>query len=197
MRRRPANIRCGFPTQSIRFLLLLQGFRPKRSEVDPPKGVMERFVLGEFRRGLDDRFRLTIPGELADFLPQAEERCTLAKERPGALSLWLSENWKQRLDQDVELIHTKMRAGHLKHRIKDVQVFGRLLSTRHREIQVAGRGRITLPEGFRDFLGVEPGGDVVLIGAAVCVEIWNPTAWIEYLREHIAQFGTLVEDLAG
>ena len=159
---------------------------------------MDRFVLGEFRRSLDDRFRLSIPAELSDSLPQDEQKkCILAKERPGAISLWHADDWGDRLEKDVELIRSKISAGHLRDRITDVQLLGRLLSTRHREIQIAGRGRVSIPEGFREFLAVEPGGDVILVGAAVCIEIWNPTAWIEYLNEQIPKFGRLVEELAG
>ena len=77
-----------------------------------------------------------------------------------------------------------------------VQLLGRLLSTRHREVQIAGRGRLSIPEGFREFLGIEENGEAIVVGAAVCVEIWRPDAWINYLDEQIPQFGNLVEQLA-
>ena len=85
--------------------------------------------------------------------------CILAKERPGCLSLWSGPLWQARLDEGVELVKQKMRAGKLQERIAEVQLFGRLLSTRHRPVQLAGRGRLVIPEGFREFLGVEGGGD--------------------------------------
>lgn len=154
-------------------------------------------MLGEFRRSIDDRHRISIPGELTESLQEAlESRCILAKERPGALSLWHADDWGEKLDKDVALIRSKIEAGHLKDRLTDVQLLGRLLSTRHREVQIAGRGRLSIPEGFRDFLGVEPGEEAVVIGAAVCIEIWRPDAWMEYLNQQIPQFGTLVEELA-
>ena len=158
---------------------------------------MDRFVLGEFRRSLDDRFRLSIPPELLDSSTEAEAGYVLAKERPGALSLWKAGSWSSRLDKDVELIQAKIKAGHLKDRVTEVQLLGRLLSTRHRNVQIAGRGRLSIPEGFREFLGIEQGGDVLVIGAAVCVEIWKPSAWIDYLNDQIPQFERLVEELAG
>lgn len=159
---------------------------------------MSRFVLGEFRRSLDERFRISIPGELSETLKgESNTHCILAKERPGALSLWHAEDWGEKLDKDVSLIRSKIEAGHLKDRITDVQVLGRLLSTRHREVQIAGRGRLNVPEGFRDFLGIEPGGDAIVIGAAVCIEIWRPDDWFDYLNQQIPQFGRLVEELAG
>lgn len=157
---------------------------------------MSRFVLGEFRRSLDDRYRLSIPAELLEALPQ-DSKCILAKERPGAVSLWHAEDWNNRLEKDVDVIKAKIEAGHLKDRVRDVQLLGRLLSTRHREIQIAGRGRINIPDGFRDFLGIEQGGEAVIVGAAVCVEVWNPTAWLDYLNEQIPEFSRLVDELAG
>lgn len=171
-------------------------------ETHPRKGFdwikgMPHFVLGEFRRSLDDRFRLSIPGELLTAFADAGTVCMLAKERPGALSLWLAEDWRERLDKEIALVRSKIDAGRLKNRTADVQLLGRLLSTRHKEIQIAGKGRIAIPEGFREFLGVEPGGDVMVVGAGVCVEIWRPAAWIDYLEQEIPQFEQLLDQLAG
>ena len=158
---------------------------------------MNRFVLGEFRRSLDDRHRLSIPSELLEALPQdARAKYILAKERPGALSLWHADDWSGQLEKEIELVRAKMEAGHLRDRTSDVQLLGRLLSTRHRDVQLAGRGRLSIPEGFREFLGIEPGGDALVIGAAVCVEIWEPATWMDYLNDQIPTFGRLVEELA-
>ena len=159
---------------------------------------MGRFVLGEYKRSMDDRYRVSIPGELADQLNTSESpNCVLAKERSGALSLWHSEDWGAKLEKDISLIRSKIDAGRLHDRVSDLQSLGRLLSTRHRDVQIAGRGRLNIPEGFREFLGAEPGGDLIIVGAAVCIEIWRPDAWVEYLTSAIPQFGGLVEELAG
>ena len=155
------------------------------------------FILGEFRRSVDERFRVSIPNEMADPLTVDGKDCILAKERPGSISLWSASNWSDRLSASVDLVQSKMMAGRLEGRLSDVQQLGRLLSTRHREVQLAGRGRLVIPEGFREFLGVEPGGDVLLVGAAVCIEIWKPEDWIQYLNERMPQFGKLLDELAG
>ena len=157
---------------------------------------VQEFLLGEFQRTLDDRYRLSIPNELGDALVAESADCILAKERPGCLSLWSAAVWQTRLDEGVELVKQKMRAGKLQERIGQVQLFGRLLSTRHRSVQLAGRGRLVIPEGFREFLGVEPGGDVQIIGAAVCVEIWNPAAWLKYLEGRMPRFRRLFDQLS-
>jgi MraZ protein len=71
-----------------------------------------------------------------------------------------------------------------------------LLSTRHKAVQIAGRGRLLIPEGFREFLQVEAGGDVVVVGAAVCVEIWQPAAWLSYLSRRMPRFRRLFGKLS-
>jgi MraZ protein len=156
----------------------------------------QEFLLGEFERTLDERYRLSIPSELGDPLVAESAECILAKERPGCLSLWSAALWQARLDEGVELVKQKMRAGKLQERLGQVQLFGRLLSTRHRPAQLAGRGRLLIPEGFREFLGVEPGGTVQIIGAAVCIEIWNPATWLKYLEGRMPRFRRLFDQLS-
>ncbi len=154
------------------------------------------FILGEFQRTLDERFRLSVPSELGDLLTQQSTDCILVKERPGCLSLWSAPLWQSKLDEGVRLVQQKMRAGRLDGKVSQVQLFGRLLSTRHRPVQLAGRGRLLIPEGFREFLCVEPGGEVMVVGAAVCVEIWNPPAWLKYLEDRIPKFRRLFDQLS-
>ena len=155
------------------------------------------FLLGEFPRTLDERYRLSIPPELLDPFLAGGPDCILAKERPGALSLWNAQQWQTRLAAGVDLIKSKMRAGKLEGRLDEVQLLGRLLSTRHRPVQLEGRGRLLIPEGFREFLGIEPNGEVVVVGAGVCLEIWSPRAWLTYLEGRMPEFQQLLDRLSG
>lgn len=154
-------------------------------------------LLGEFQRNLDERFRLSIPPEFVDALVSGSPDCFLAKERPGALSLWSGHRWREKLSSGIELVRQKIHAGRLEGRVEEVQMLGRLLSTRHKEVQLGDRGRLLIPEGFREFLSVEPGGEVIVVGAALCVEIWRPTAWIEYLEQSMPEFRNLFDKLSG
>jgi MraZ protein len=154
-------------------------------------------ILGESVRTLDDRYRLSLPSELADVLAKAGSDCILAKEQPGCLSLWDSAAWQTRLDEGVALVRSKIQAGRLEGRLPEVQRLGRLLSTRQTQTRLAGRGRIVVPEGFREFLAVEPGGNVIVVGAAVCVELWHPDRWNEYVADQIPGFRQLLDQLVG
>jgi MraZ protein len=157
--------------------------------------VLQEFIQGEFQRTLDDRFRLSLPAELLAQLGETKA-CILAKERPGCLSLWNTQAWQSRLDAGLELLRSKMRAGKLEGRLDQVQMLGRLLSSRHRTVELAGRGRLLVPEGFREFLKVEAGGEVMVVGAGICVEVWNPKAWLEYLEARMPKFGRLFDQLS-
>ena len=156
----------------------------------------EPLILGEFRRTLDERYRLSVPGELGEPITAESADCILAKERPGCLSLWSAAIWQGKLDERVELIRRKIRLGDLDKRIGQVQMLGRLLSTRHKAVRLANRGRLLIPEGFREFLGVEPGSEVMVVGAAVCAEIWSPPAWLAYLEGQMPKFRRLFDRLS-
>lgn len=155
-----------------------------------------KLILGEFRRTIDERFRLSIPGELLETWDEEKTECVLVKQRPGCISLWRATDWQANLESGVRVVESKWQAGRLSDRMSDVQALGRLLSTRHRPVQLAGRGRLSIPEGFRDFLGVEPGNDVLVIGAAICVEVWEVQAWIACLNAEIPRFGEILDDLS-
>jgi MraZ protein len=152
-------------------------------------------LLGEFVRAIDARFRLALPPEVIDPLLAAGPRLVIAKERAGCLSLWSAATWKPRMDAAVEVIRTKLQAGLLAQRVGQVQDLGRLLSTRQQTISLAGRGRLVVPEGFREFLGVEPGGDVMVVGAAVCVELWQPAAWTACVTAEMPGFRQRIDEL--
>jgi MraZ protein len=150
-------------------------------------------ILGEFNRILDDRFRLSLPPELLRAFGQATD-CVLVKHRAGCLGLWVAGPWQERHDLSLQVVRAKIAAGGFQGR---VQRLGRLLSTRARRVQLAPRGRLLVPEGFREFLQVEAGGEVTLVGAAVCIEIWNPRCWLAYVEQQLPRFARLLERLSG
>lgn len=156
----------------------------------------ESFLTGEWKRSLDDRFRLTLPQEMADAVTDEAGDSILAKERYGCLSLWRAVDWQKRIDDGVNLIRQKIQAGRMEERYSDVQRLGRLLSTRFKTVRLANRSRLVLPEGYREFLDVPASGDVMVVGAVICVEIWNPKAWQECLKQEMPEFGPLFKELS-
>ena len=155
----------------------------------------QTFITSETRRTIDDRFRLTLTQEMVAAIANSDAECILAKERRGCLSLWQPDDWQEKIDQGIGLLKQKIATDRLHNRWTDVQRLGRLLSTRYQTVKLANRSRLLIPDGFREFLGVEPNQPVVLVGAVICVEIWKPQAWLEILEQDMPEFGPLFMDL--
>ena len=154
-----------------------------------------KLITGEFSRTVDDRYRLSLPDEFKEVFKPDSGKCVIVKERPGCLSLWEETAWQQYHDKRVGLVRQRFDAGDLGRSVTELQRFGRLFSTRYRHVQLADKARFLIPEGFREFLAVEPKQEVMVIGAAVCIEIWKPQTWIPYIEGDIQQFNSLMESL--
>ncbi len=158
--------------------------------------MSEPIITGEFKRTIDDRHRLSLPPEFASAITDEHGETIVVKERYGCLSLWSAAKWQNRLDQGVEIIRQKIAAGRLEQRWGEVQRLGRLLSTRQTSVKLANRSRLLIPEGFRNFLDAAPNQDVVVVGAVVCVEVWNQDAWLETLKDDMPDFNGLFKELS-
>ena len=132
---------------------------------------------------------------MAEAITDANGETIVSKERYGCVSLWRASDWRERIDAGVNLIRQKIEAGRMERRYGDVQRLGRLLSTRHQTVRLANRSRLLVPDEFREFLGVRPNQEVMLVGAAICVEIWNLESWVDVLREDMPEFGPLFTEL--
>ncbi|MBN2473810.1 MAG: division/cell wall cluster transcriptional repressor MraZ [Pirellulales bacterium] len=166
--------------------------------------IRPEIILGEFRCRLDNRYRVPIPPDFDRWLTGNSPELVLAKERPGCLSLWNRAFWEAKVNAKIRLVQQKVQQGFQDERIGQVQLFGRLLSSRHQDAKLDKQRRLTVPKSFRDFLGVKPRtGDaedpeqsnVMVVGAAVCVEVWNPAAWLEHLRQRMPKFRRLIDRL--
>ena len=156
----------------------------------------ETFITGEVKRNLDDRFRLTLPSEMVESIRNSDNEAILVKEQYGCLSLWQAETWEEQFEQGVALLRQKMQTGRMNQRWSDVQRLGRLLSTRDRKVKFMNRSRLLIPEGFREFLDVSAGQEVMIVGAVICVEIWNPEAWMQMLHQDMPEFGPMFKELS-
>jgi len=154
------------------------------------------FITGEERRTIDDRFRITLPSEMAQAITDAAGFTIVTKERFGCLSLWRAGDWQPRQDAGVAVLKQKIQAGRMDQKWDDVQRFGRLLSTRSQTVQLANRSRLLIPDPFREFLGAAINQEVMVVGAVICVEIWNLAAWLDTLKAEMPTFNPLFQELS-
>ncbi|MDR3109618.1 MAG: division/cell wall cluster transcriptional repressor MraZ [Planctomycetaceae bacterium] len=154
-----------------------------------------KLIEGEFSRKLDDRFRLSLPDELNEVFTPNEGNCVIVKERAGCLSLWEQSKWDAEMTTRKTILESKLNLQGYSKNISEIQTIGRLMSTRSRPVQLADKRRLLIPEGFREFLGVEAKGGVMVVGAAICIEIWHPEKFITYIEGQMPEFRALLENL--
>jgi MraZ protein len=155
-----------------------------------------RLIKGEHRRLFDDRHRVALPTDFAEALGGDNADCVISKEREGCLSLWPKARWEKEFGRGVELLETRLRLE-LERDVGRLQQLVRLISARSRPLKIGHRGRLLIPEGFREFLGASANVEVILVGAGVCVELWRVEAWSQYLRAELQNFDSLFQQLVG
>lgn len=144
---------------------------------------------------LDAKSRLTLPEPLQPVAAAWDGQCKVVKERPGALSLWSPDHVDEGLDAAIDAALKKYEARRNQNLLEDLMVLGRLRSTRETTAKLDGRARLTIPQAFREFLGVEPEGQAMVVAATVCIEIWRPEAWVAFVEERIADYRRISETL--
>jgi len=58
--------------------------------------------------------------------------------------------------------------------------------------RISAQGRITLPPAYREHAGLSSGGDAVVVGVEIGIEIWSQERWAEEQRkvqEHMLEKG--------
>ncbi|MSR97245.1 division/cell wall cluster transcriptional repressor MraZ [Arthrobacter sp. BL-252-APC-1A] len=135
--------------------------------------------LGTHSPRLDEKGRLILPAkfrdELADglVLTRGQERCIYVFSQ-----------------KEFEKVHEQMRQAPLSSRqARDyIRVF---LSGASDEVPDK-QGRVTIPQALRSYAGL--GRELAVIGAGTRAEIWDATAWQEYLEEQENAFSETDED---
>ncbi|MBI1347623.1 division/cell wall cluster transcriptional repressor MraZ [bacterium] len=133
---------------------------------------------------------------MAQAVTDDQGQTLITKERYGCVSLWKAEEWEARQSAGLAILKQRIDAGRMEQRWDEVQRLGRLLSTRSQRVQLAQRSRLVIPDSFREFLGVQATQEVMVVGAVICVEIWNLTAWIDALKEEMPAYHPLFKELS-
>lgn len=146
--------------------------------------------FGESIHALDSKHRVVIPKRLHE---------TLARDEQGEISVVLTRGFERCLfvfsDRDFKRVLERMK----------LQPFGgeelrrmqRLFFANVQTCQLDGSGRILLPERLREYAGIQPQGEVAVLGIADRAEIWDRATWQRFQREHDGEFDSLDQVLCG
>ncbi len=118
--------------------------------------------MGEYNHTVDEKGRLIIPSK---FREELGDKFVVTKGLDGCLFVYAEAEWKK--------LEDKLRALPLTN--KDARAFARYMLAGAAEVEPDKQGRILVPQVLRTFAELDK--DVVLIGVAGRVEIWNKVRW--------------------
>ena len=136
--------------------------------------------MGEYRHSLDAKNRMIIPAKFRDELGNT---FVVTKGLDGCLTVYTSNQWTKIIEQLEKLPTTK----------KEARQYVRYLTSKARECELDGQGRIQLPQVLVAAADIKK--KCVVVGAADHVEIWSEERWNAYEEEAAASFESIAETL--
>lgn len=118
--------------------------------------------MGEYAHTVDEKGRLIIPAKLREELGN---NFVVTKGLDGCLFVYANDEWKKVEDKLKTLSLTN----------KDARAFQRFMMSGANSVELDKQGRILISSSLRSFAHLEK--DVVLLGVANRVEIWNRDSW--------------------
>ena len=138
--------------------------------------------FGEFEYRVDEKGRVPVP---AQFRREIRDGVVvLSQGMEGCITAYPLPEWKK--------LAEALTAGASVSRSKLRRLNRALFATAFR-VTIDGQGRVALPAPLRDFAGIE--GDVVIIGANNCLELWNGEQWQAEKAESWEQAWQIIESL--
>jgi MraZ protein len=122
--------------------------------------------LGQFQHSLDDKGRLTIPSRFRELLG---EGAFITQGFDRNLMVLPADKWQQVYDHINTMSLTDPSARLLR----------RVIYSNAYPVEVDKAGRILVPQGLRQFLGLN--GEASVVGQGEFFEIWSPASWGEQM----------------
>jgi MraZ protein len=138
--------------------------------------------LGEYQHSVDSKGRLVLPSRFRDRL---ERGLVVTKGQERCLYVFPIDKWDEEVEQVNNLPRTDRRSRN----------YARSFFGSASDQQLDGQGRIQIPQPLREYASLAK--DVVVIGVADRVEIWNVESWESVSGEADEQFAGIEEALSG
>ncbi|MEO3812496.1 division/cell wall cluster transcriptional repressor MraZ [Sphaerisporangium sp. B11E5] len=136
--------------------------------------------LGTHQPRLDEKGRLFLP---AKYREELAEGLVITKGQERCLYVFPVEEF-QRITEALRTAPVTAKA---------VRDYSRVLFASASDETPDKQGRITIPQGLREYAGLRR--DCVVIGANTRLEIWDASAWDTYLADQEQAFSDLSEEV--
>ena len=129
-------------------------------------------MRGEFRNTIDEKGRLMIPPRLREQLGTSVE-LVLTKSLDNALWLFTTE--------DFDNFDNQVNGDSMSLLDSNATLINRLIISPARDVELDKTGRLSIPQVLRDFAGLEPKSECVILGSRTHVEIMSAKAYDDML----------------
>ncbi len=129
-------------------------------------------MRGEFRNTIDEKGRLMIPPRLREQLGTSVD-LVLTKSLDKALWLFTTE--------DFDNFDNQVNGDSMSLLDSNATLINRLIISPARDVELDKTGRLSIPQVLRDFAGLEPKSECVILGSRTHVEIMNAQSYDEML----------------
>ncbi len=137
--------------------------------------------LGEFQHLIDSKGRVILPAKFRDELADG---LVVTKGLEDCLFVYTPAEWAK-IEEKVRTMPLTNPAG---------RAFARNFFSGAAKGTLDKQGRLMLPQNLREFAGLDK--DVIVIGVASRVEIWDKAKWANYSTETEKSYSELAEQLA-
>lgn len=135
--------------------------------------------MGEYHHTIDDKGRLTLPAKIRE---QLGEQFVVTRGLDNCLSVYTQEEWSHVIEKYKELPNTK-----------DARNFMRFFLSGATITTFDKQGRINIPTPLSKYANLEK--DCIIIGVNDHLEIWNQTAWEQFMDTNEENFSDIADKL--
>lgn len=136
--------------------------------------------IGEYHHTLDDKGRMALPGK---FRSAFSGGCVLTRGIDSCLTVYTTKEWKVLAEKVATLPLAQA----------NTRAFTRHMLAGAMDCTLDAQGRVVLPEYLRKYAHLDK--EVVVVGLATRLEIWDATAWDAYRTRTDAESSTIAEQL--
>lgn len=140
-------------------------------------------LIGEYKHGIDNKGRVTIPSKFRDDLT---EGFVITKGLDRCLFLYPMEEWTK----------IEKRLKTLPMTNKTVRSFVRTFFSGATDASIDKQGRVLIPQNLRDHALIKNNEEAVIIGLSDRVEIWNSGLWEAYNIDEGLSYEEMAEKMA-
>ena len=139
---------------------------------------------GEYQHTIDRKGRIILPSKFREVAKSNFiEKFFVTRGLDKCLFMFAEDEWRSQEQKFKSMSFTKQES----------RKFNRLYFSGAVEMTADKQGRILLPQYLKDFAGIKR--DIVIIGVASRIEIWDKILWQEFYRTAADSFEQIAEKI--